>query len=164
MKKEKAYCQLCDKDVDYILKEEEHTTTINNITFTFTFLRALCKHCGEDVFPVLVTKINETSVHDAYKKKAGLLTSNEIIAVRKKMGLTQEGLAKLMGCGLKTITRYENGSIQDKAFDNFIRCLDELYDLKFLNKKEQDKNNHKSIFDKIKRPRLKVSFSSLLIY
>ena len=150
----KAYCNLCDKDVIYILKEEIQLATINGITFPYVFTQAYCKHCGGPVWPHHIGILNDISKYDEYKKRIGLLTSKDIISIRKKMGLTQEGLAKLMGCGLKTITRYENGSIQDRAFDNFIRCLNELYDLKFLDKKEQSKNNHKSIFDKIKRPRL----------
>ena len=69
-------------------------------------------------------------MYDEYKKRVGLLTSKEIIAIRKKLNLTQEGLARIMGCGLKTITRYENGAIQDKVFDNFIRCLELMHDNK----------------------------------
>lgn len=150
--REKAWCEPCDKDVHYYLEELQVTATIDGVTFTYPYLQAHCKHCGHVVSPYSIGEINDLALYDGYKKHVGLLTSGEIIAIRKKMGLTQEGLAKLMGCGQKTITRYENGRIQDRAFDNFIRCLDELYDLKFLSKKEQSKDHHKSIFDKLKTP------------
>ena len=133
----KAYCNSCDKDVNYILKEEIQNATIDGITFPYVFTQAYCKKCGEPVWPHSVSKLNDISLYDEYKKRVGLLTSKEIIEIRKKLGLTQEGLAREMGCGLKTITRYENGGVQDKAFDNHIRCLEEIYDLKqFIKTKE----------------------------
>ena len=130
MKKESAYCQVCDKDVDFTLKETTREGTIRGVTFTYTFFEAYCINCGERVFPRSINRTNWISELNEYKKCVGLLTSDEITNIRKKLALTQEGLAKLMGCGLKTITRYENGAIQDRVFDNFIRCLELMYDRK----------------------------------
>ena len=48
---------------------------------------------------------------------------NEIKKIRKKYNLTQSAFSKLLGFGEKTITRYENGSIQDLAHDNLIRLM-----------------------------------------
>ena len=141
MKKEKAYCQKCDKDVNYVKSIEYYETTINNVKFSYPYIRSKCIYCGESVYPSSITRLNEVALFDAYKEKVGLLTSKEIIAIRKKLGLTQEGLAKEMGCGLKTITRYENGAVQDKAFDNHIRCLEEIYDLKQLLKSHSKKQS-----------------------
>ena len=129
-KREKAWCESCDKDVHYSLEEITITSTIHGVTFNHPYYRAHCEHCGEIVSPYSITNLNIITMYDEYKKHVGLLTSKEIISIRKKLGLTQEGLAKLMGCGLKTITRYENGAIQDRVFDNFIRCLELMYDRK----------------------------------
>ena len=129
-KREKAFCESCDKDVHYYLEEISITSTIRGVTLTHPYFRAHCDHCGEIVSPYSITNLNIKIMYDEYKKHVGLLTSKEIIEIRKKLGLTQEGLAKLMGCGLKTITRYENGAIQDKIFDNFIRCLELMHDNK----------------------------------
>lgn len=129
-KNERAWCEACDKDVHYYLEETTKTSTINGVTFEHPFFKAHCEHCGETVSPYSITNINIKIMYDEYKKRIGLLTSKEIIAIRKKLNLTQEGLARLMGCGLKTITRYENGAIQDRVFDNFIRCLELMHDNK----------------------------------
>ena len=130
MKKEKAYCQSCDKDVDYYVKESKREGTIRGVTFKYIFIEAYCSSCNERVFPNSIKKINWVTELDEYKKNVGLLSSKEIIEIRKKLCLTQHGLAELMGCGLKTITRYENGAIQDRVFDNFIRCLELMHDNK----------------------------------
>ncbi len=129
-KSEKAWCESCDKDVHYYLEEVTIISTINGVTFKHPFFRAHCEYCGEIVSPYSITNLNIKIMYDEYKKRVGLLTSKEIIAIRKKLNLTQEGLARLMGCGLKTITRYENGAIQDRVFDNFIRCLELMHDNK----------------------------------
>ena len=130
MKNEKAYCELCDDDVNYTTKEVILKTTINGVTFSYPYIESYCTHCGEKVFPVSISNKNDILKYDEYKKRIGLLTSVEIKEIRKKLNLTQEGLAKLMGCGLRTITRYENGGVQDRAFDNHIRLLEENFDLK----------------------------------
>ena len=67
--------------------------------------------------------INFIIVNDAYKKRHGLLTSEEIIAIRKNRGWTQEDLAKALSFGLKDIARYENGKIQTKPHDKLIRAI-----------------------------------------
>ncbi|MBR4377513.1 MAG: type II toxin-antitoxin system MqsA family antitoxin [Bacilli bacterium] len=130
MKKEKAYCQSCDKDVEYFTKESIREGTIRGVTFKYPYIEAYCVSCNERVFPNSIGKLNWINELDEFKKTVGLLTSHEIIEIRKKLHLTQQGLAELMGCGLKTITRYENGAIQDKVFDNFIRCLELMHDNK----------------------------------
>lgn len=60
------------------------------------------------------------SFYDAYKSAAGLLTSEEIVAIRKKHGLFAERFAPLLGFGAKTVMRYENGAIQSKEADYLI--------------------------------------------
>jgi putative zinc finger/helix-turn-helix YgiT family protein len=53
------------------------------------------------------------------------LTGEDIKRIRKKLGLTQEGMAEKLGVGLKTFARYENLSVrQSKAMDNLLRILD----------------------------------------
>lgn len=135
MKKSKyAYCESCDKDVRFNIIEEEIQSEFRGTKYTFLYKKAVCKHCGEHVYPVSVGRENELTERDAYKKAAGLLTSKEIIEIRKKLGLTQEGLANLIGCGAKNIARYENGLFQIKTIDNAIRALAKEKDERDLNK------------------------------
>ena len=70
----------------------------------------------------------------SYKKKVGLLTSHEIINIRNKYSFSQGGLAKILGWGAKTITRYESYQIQDVAHNDLLLNVD---------------NNPKWVLDKI---------------
>lgn len=62
---------------------------------------------------------------NAYRNKVGLLTGDEIASIRKKYGISQSDLAIVLGCGEKTITRYEGYQVQDAVHDALIRKVDE---------------------------------------
>jgi len=56
---------------------------------------------------------------DFQRQVDGLLTGQQIKTIRKKMGLTQEQMAEIVGGGLKSFARYESGKIcQSKGMDN----------------------------------------------
>lgn len=82
-------------------------------------------HCNKDLFAPEYEKINRTNRFDEYKKLKGLLTSQDIIAIRNKYGLSQTKLASVIMCGAKNIARYETGTIQDKHIDLLLRILEE---------------------------------------
>lgn len=67
---------------------------------------------------------NGKSLKDAYREKVGLYTSNQIIDLRKKYDISQQDLCKVLGWGGKTVNRYENSAVQDKAHDNILKKID----------------------------------------
>lgn len=76
------------------------------------------------------------NARNAYRVKHGLLTSDEIVAIRESYGLSQVDLARLLGWGEATISRYESKAIQDEAYDTML-CLikdNPLRTLEFLKK------------------------------
>ena len=66
---------------------------------------------------------NDISMKNAYRKMKGMLTSDEIVSVRDKYGISQSDLAIVLGWGEKTITRYEGHQVQDTAHDEILRKL-----------------------------------------
>lgn len=60
---------------------------------------------------------------DAYRDKVGLLKPEQIRAFRATFDLTQQELARVLGWGLATLSRYENGAIQDEAHDRALRMV-----------------------------------------
>ncbi len=69
-------------------------------------------------------RLNDIAFKNAYKKKIGLLTSQEIIDIRNKYGISQGDLAKILGWGEKTITRYESYQVQDIAHNDLLLNVD----------------------------------------
>ena len=79
---------------------------------------------------------NDIRMKDAYRKSVGLLTSEDITRIRSKYGISQSDLCTLLDWGGKTIARYENHQVQDKAHDSILRKLDidPAWFLELLNK------------------------------
>jgi DNA-binding transcriptional regulator YiaG len=63
---------------------------------------------------------------DAYRTKHKLLTSDEIVASRKTLGMTQRQFADYLSVGEASIKRWELGQIQDPAMDKLIRLKTEV--------------------------------------
>ena len=51
---------------------------------------------------------NDIAMKNAYRIVSGLLTSDQIAAIRARYGISQSDLCLLLGWGAKTITRYES--------------------------------------------------------
>ncbi len=63
--------------------------------------------------------------HRAICRALGLLTPEEIIAIRERRRLSQAAFAELTDIGEATISRWERGRLlQNKAMDRYLRLLD----------------------------------------
>ena len=117
------FCIMCMKEhaIDIVEKEEENVFKGEEVKFPITY-----KYCSNtDEYSESEEMMNENSLKmkDAYRRKVGLLTSKEIKNIRKKYTISQADLAKIIGIGKKTITRYENHQVQDKAYDRILRKI-----------------------------------------
>ena len=54
---------------------------------------------------------------DAYKRQRNLLTSDEMVSIRGKYGISQESLQMILGWGGATIKRYERFGVQSKSYN-----------------------------------------------
>jgi len=85
-----------------------------------------CSNCGERVLPNKLFR----ALHAERSRRLGLLSAEEIKAIRENLGLTQAQMAELLGVGEKTYTRWESGkSIQNKSSDNLIRMAQQCPEL-----------------------------------
>lgn len=87
-----------------------------------------CQNSEEDENEFSTAKMENDNLLNArneYRKAHGLLTSDDIVTIREKYGLSQVDLAKLLGWGEATISRYESKAIQDDAYDNMLRIINE---------------------------------------
>lgn len=139
----KKYCDKCGKENEAIIKVEERKYKIKGIEVKAKINVTYCKLCGEEIYNRKEELKNDIILFDAYKKKMNLLTSKEIRDIRITFDISQEALAKLLGFGLKTIARYENGSIQDETHDTILKIikhLDSFKNLYFLKKDKLNEN------------------------
>lgn len=121
---EKIFCIHCDKENEYYTKEVTKTIMVRGEPCKVEIKKCFCCECNSNVFVYSVERENQKIIFDAYKRKKGLMTGQEIINLRKKYGLTQTQLAKLIYCGEKNIARYENGAIQEKSINLLLKLVD----------------------------------------
>jgi len=62
-----------------------------------------------------------------YRRKHGLLSADEIRTIRDQFNLTQIDLARLLGLGANTVSRWESGrNVQTAAMDILLRMIRDL--------------------------------------
>lgn len=116
-------CFNCRKEVPTKIVEEMETYNVKGTNISLMSNKRICSCCGEEIFDKELDSITLFNAYEKYKKINGFLTSKEIIDLRKKYSISQKALSKLLGWGEKTITRYENGSIQDKTHDSILKSI-----------------------------------------
>jgi putative zinc finger/helix-turn-helix YgiT family protein len=83
--------------------------------------------CGEGMFALQALEALRLGAFEIYRKKYGLLSADEIRAVREHHGLTQAELAQLLRLGGNTLSRWEAGrNVQSAAMDVLLRLIRDL--------------------------------------
>ena len=83
-----------------------------------------CDTCTSDFAGMAESKQNKRIVMAFRKQVEGLLTGDEITALRKQYQLTQAQAAKLFGGGPVAFSKYENDDVaQSEAMDTLLRLI-----------------------------------------
>ncbi len=84
-----------------------------------------CDACGEGVLSGADLKATNKQIREFQTRVDGLLTSQEIRRIRKKLKLSQKQAAQLFGGGPNAFSRYERGETTPlRATSNLLRLLD----------------------------------------
>ena len=87
----------------------------------------ICDACGEEFFTNEQSKELSRRVKASAREQLGVLSPERIVALRRRLNLSQEELEDLLGLGEKVITRWENGRvIQGKATDYLLRLMERM--------------------------------------
>lgn len=117
-------CPCCMQEHDVHSVSVLEQNTFKNVPIEYTAEYFYCDQTDEVYADELQMSSNDIAMKNAYRRKTGLLTSNEIASIRAKYGISQSDLCILLGWGGKTITRYESHQVQDIAHDTILRKLD----------------------------------------
>jgi len=118
-------CPICEKEsnIRKVSKEEEILVRGEPIKTTVTSRK--CSECGGEFLDTTDSNDPLKSAYRKYRKVHDMLQPEDIKEIRKSIGLTQGELSNLLGWGKITLSRYENGSLQDKAHDLQLRRLED---------------------------------------
>jgi putative zinc finger/helix-turn-helix YgiT family protein len=86
-----------------------------------------CPKCDEIMLRFQDSKRLGEDAIAIYRKKHGLLSADEIRAIRQRFDLTQADLTRLLHLGANTISRWESGrNVQTEAMDILLRMIRDL--------------------------------------
>ena len=131
-----AFCPNCEKDTEqkFVDKVEEISIRGEMIPIHMEYYH--CEECGED-FEIPRHDYNPLdAAYREYRNRKGMVQPEEIKKFRKELGLTQKEFSEILGIGIATLNRYENGALQSDAHDQAIRlCMQPANLLKVLESK-----------------------------
>ena len=104
-----------------VLRKTKKRLTFRGVNIIVPTEQYRCAVCGVEAATVTQAARIQKTMADAYRKAADLITGDEIVGKRKRLGLTQEALAKRMNVGIASIKRWEGGTIQSKSMDHALR-------------------------------------------
>lgn len=134
-------CPMCDETHLVEKRKRLVKTKIKGevIEYYENYYRCQMSNESYDFVPGKMMDENLLRARNAYRQLHKMLTSHEIIAIRKKYGLTQKEFALMLGWGEVTVARYETKLIQDEAHDDIMKAVscDAMEARKYL---ERNKN------------------------
>lgn len=121
----KKYCDVCKRETEtkIVCKTEAYNVCGEEITIDAEILT--CIECGEELYNEELDNATLTKVYNIYRERHRLLYPSQIREIREQYGLSQRSFAQLLNWGDKTIHRYENGALQDKAHNSLLLFLRE---------------------------------------
>jgi len=119
----KGVCPNCEK-----ISELEHIITIEELNVRGEIIKVeveyyKCAECGEEFENPSSKDDSLEKAYREYRRKHGMIQPEEIREMRKLYGLTQKELSNLIGWGGATLSRYENGALQDDAHDRVLQLV-----------------------------------------
>ncbi len=125
LKTERKLCMCCMEEHEVQTVEVLEKLTFKGKKVEYNAIYEYCDLAEEFLSTEDMITNNDIAMKDAYRRQCGLLTSKEIILIRKKYSISQKDLASLLGWGEKTITRYEGHQVQDIAHDSVLRKIND---------------------------------------
>ena len=141
-------CPICGEKHELNAKVRKDKIRIKGIEIEYDEMYFICSKFNDKESEFVTAKIfdeNLLNARNEYRKKFGLLTSDEIISIRKEYGLSQVELSRLLGLGDVTIARYETKAIQDPIYDDILRRVRQypMEMLKLLGRHEEKFTNER---------------------
>lgn len=112
-------CFECDSDMIQVRRTEPVTVRGEKIEVEFEYLQ--CPNCGEEYEVSRPDNDPLDRAYRIYRERKGLLQPEDIRGFREDLQLSQREMSAILGIGVATLNRYENGALQTEALDKTIR-------------------------------------------
>lgn len=119
----RGVCPNCEKETNLALIHTKESIIVRGESIAVEAEYFRCKACGGEFENTRSNVDSLDAAYREYRRLHGMLQPEEIRELRKSYGLTQGELSKLLGWGGATLSRYENGALQDDAHEKTLRLV-----------------------------------------
>lgn len=124
MSEEKMPCPFCDSGALEEMYRDREMDFEGDHALVHGLLYSVCNHCAIETVTPNQSRLNKKTIINAHKTAQGLMTAEDICALRKQLGITQIEAATLFGGGVNAFSKYENNAItQTKAMDTMLQLV-----------------------------------------
>jgi putative zinc finger/helix-turn-helix YgiT family protein len=125
----RGICPSCEKEteLEVVRATEEIEIRGESVPIEVEYYR--CLACGEEFEDPRSGDDPLDRAYREYRRRHGMMQPEEIQGTRKKYGLTQSEMSRLLGWGAVTLSRYENGALQNEAHEKILRLAMESRNL-----------------------------------
>jgi putative zinc finger/helix-turn-helix YgiT family protein len=116
-----GFCPNCEKETTLVSVKRTEELNIRGEIIPVEVEYFLCEECGREFEKAGSGNDPLEIAYKEYRQRKGMVQPEEIYKHRKKYGLTQKEFSNLLGIGIATLNRYENGALQDEAHDRILR-------------------------------------------
>src|SRR4030066_1521427 len=115
-----GFCPNCEKESPLLIVQKAEDFNVRGEIISVEVEFYQCQECGEE-FEGSNSVIDPYEIaYREYRARKGMLQPEDIRDFRIKRGLTQKEFSDLLGIGIATLNRYENGALQSEAHDRVI--------------------------------------------
>jgi len=117
----KRLCPNCEKETELELIQNVQVIKVRGEIIEVEVKYYKCKSCGEEFDDPRSDEDPLDKAYREYRRRHRMKQPEEIREFRKKFGLTQNEMNRLLGWGGATLSRYENGALQDETHEKALR-------------------------------------------
>ena len=115
-----TYCPECDHEVEASLERRVEVLPVKGEPTSYDAVVAICPCCGGVIGDSRIEDGNLRRAYSAYCTAHGLMSPDEVRALRNRYGLSLREFSRLLGFGEQTIARYEAGAIPDDSHNTML--------------------------------------------
>ncbi|MBW2039213.1 MAG: DUF4065 domain-containing protein [Deltaproteobacteria bacterium] len=125
----KGICPNCEKQTELELIHATEDVVVRGESIPVEVEYYKCLECCEEFEDPGSHDDHLDKAYREYRRRHSMLQPEEIKALRKRHGLTQNEMSRLLGWGGATLSRYENGALQDDAHEKTLHLAAEPHNL-----------------------------------
>lgn len=116
-------CPNCEKEttLEFIKRDENIIVRNEPIKVNVEFYK--CAECGAEFRDPKSENDPLDAAYREYRRIHNMIQPEQIKEFREQYNITQQELSNLLGWGGATLSRYENGALQDEAHDTILRLI-----------------------------------------